>query len=159
MSPAEAQNKPLDVCEVLQSLSRYRGRMITVRGEFVGNAIDGPACAVLKTGDHEWHKSILIDIPHESYGFIDPPAEWKIDLKQWDSAVKKWQALRKRWGSATPIFATIVGRLDTRNELLGVPALPDTKLVPWGYGHLGMYPARLVLLEIKDIEVSINRGR
>lgn len=159
MSAAGAQNKPLDVCEVLQNLSRYRGQMITVRGEFVGNAIDGTTCPVLKTGDHEWHKGVLIDIPHESYAPIDPPAAWKIELKNWDRAVEKWQALKKRWGGGTPVFATIVGRLDTKSDPLEVPTLPNGNSLPWGYGHLGIYPARLVLFDIKDVEVSTNRGR
>ena len=159
---AAPQNKPLDVCQVLQNLGRYRGQMITIRGEFVGNAIAGPGCPVLKTGDHEWHNGILIDIPHESYAVIDPPAGWKIDLKNWDRALERWKTLRKR-GNDTPVFATVIGRLDTRNEQLGVPeripALPDTKIIPWGYGHLGFFPARLVLFEIKDVELSTNRGR
>jgi len=136
--------------------------MITVRGEFVGDRIDGPTCPTLKTGDHEWHKSILIAIPDESDPRIDPPAGWKIDLKNWDKAVKEWQALRKRWGASRPVFATIVGRLDIRNEQLGlperVPALPDSKLIPWGYGHLGLHPAQIVLLDISDVKVSTNRG-
>src|SRR5437867_4356539 len=65
---------PLNVCEVLQNLDRYRGQLVQIRagfgpwGDLHGN------CPPLRTGDHTWVNGIWLALPTGEHG----PVAWDV---------------------------------------------------------------------------------
>ena len=55
--------QPATVCDVLDYLQRYRGKIIQIRGRWKGSILEGRACAPLKTGDYVWPSAVAIVFP------------------------------------------------------------------------------------------------
>jgi hypothetical protein len=137
--------KPLDVCSVLQSLELYKGNIIEVRGEWRGLYLTANCSKSFMTGDHKWPDTILLDNPSviEDGTLISSWPNWREERR---AAYEKADML------ADPMFATIVGRLEVKEEMLRRDSNGKTHYEMWsGYGHLNNFPARIVQLSIKDL--------
>jgi hypothetical protein len=98
----------------------------------------------IKTEKHEWPNSILLVNPI-SLGKNDQPANWSF-MNPADYEQLFWGTLQ----NYRKMYATVSGRLDEKAELLRYQHTEET--MPGGYGHLGYWPARIIMMEIKDIK-------
>ena len=142
---------PLTVCEVLEDLAAYRGKIIEVRGEWQGGYLID-RCPPLRTGNHTWPNAILTVQPDDFMVRIQEPVNWRMDADAYNRADRDFiRAARSKEESV--VKATFIGRLDARESLFlvteGVP-----RPIPGGFGHLGVFPARLVINTVKDLVVS-----
>jgi hypothetical protein len=140
----------LTVCEVLTDLQKYRGKIIQIRGRWLGTSLDGRDCAPLRTGDYMWESGIAIAMP--SWLILEKegtPATWSLDQRAYDRAERELRLQATRYNR--DIIVTFIGRLDAREEGLVTFRGGDEKLHGLGYGHLGVYPAQLVIVTVKDI--------
>jgi hypothetical protein len=141
---------PLTVWQVLQNLPAYAGKIIQVRGEWHGGYLDEDCPTPLKTEKHEWPNSILLVYPSNlrkedqsvEYGFMTPADYDQLFL----NTLKNYKKMR----------ATVSGRLDAKAELFPDPRSGEPR--PYGYGHLNYWPARIIMMEIKDIKGTVPRG-
>ena len=147
---AQKTTTPLTVCEVLQDLGKYRGRIIEVRGEFNGGHLRGN-CLPLTTGGHTWFNGIEIDFPKNPSVEGEEPTQWTFDVKVISEAAERAAALQRASGPEATVMATVAGRLDVPDPLM---VQTEKGLAPNGYGHLNVYPARLIIVRIKDIAVE-----
>ena len=150
-APARQQS-PLTVCDVLQSLDKYRGRIVEVRGEYDGGELRA-SCPPLKTEGYIWISAIQLELPQNSIVKEENPTQWTYDLSANQAAVDRGLAMQRAGGAGTVVMATVAGRLDAREPLMVVTA-PGREPTPIGYGHLGIYPARLILVRITDIRAE-----
>jgi hypothetical protein len=142
--------KPLALCDVLQNLASYSGKIIEIRGDWPGNALEGEDCRV-RTGTYVWHSGILLAFPKDLAVENDKPANWSFDTSVWDRSLAILHLLKKQFGGDVRVRATFIGRLDTYGETLQIVTHANGYIVPLGYGHLNAYPARLVLVDVKDV--------
>jgi hypothetical protein len=143
--------QPLSVCEVLQDLKTYRGQIIQIRGRWTGDSLEGDCPTSLKTGDYEWPSAVVLTQPNSSIVESEEPAKWKADMPAYRRALRE---LERR--SQDSVVATFVGRLDARDRL-EVLTNNVPQPVPVGYGHLGTYPARLVIITVKEVVAQRRR--
>ena len=140
--------QPLTVCDVLKDLQEYRGKIVQIRGRWNGPILEGRACAPLKTGDYEWPSGVAIQFPSSRTLEREEPVAWALDQEAYNQIEReRLQALEH----TTEILATFIGRLDAREEGLQILRRPDGDVITNGYGHLGVYPAQLVIATVKDL--------
>jgi hypothetical protein len=94
---------------------------------------------------------IWIEFPANLSLLKEAPVEWTLDEKVWEQAVADLAQLAKD-SSGERIEATVVGRLDTPERLEVSPGGNFATPTPNGYGHLNVYPARLVIKNIRDVK-------
>ena len=134
--------QPFTVCYVLQNLDSLGGKIIQVRGAWYGGEMREECKTQLKTEDHVWPSAIYL-VTTDFLDKEDEPVDWIFLGDDFEKAFRE----RNRYKG--PVNATIIGRLDARAELSPDPG--GGHPVPFGYGHLNAYPARIVIMEIKDI--------
>jgi hypothetical protein len=145
------------VCDVLQNIHKYQGKVIEVRGEWaVGYALIGDCSLSLKIGEQTWVNGIALDTPESVNQDINSLSDtsdrptWNLDRKAWEIADDVGFRLVSANGPDTKLFATFVGRLDVVGKLLGKPETADNPERS-GFGHLNSYPARLVMITVRDV--------
>jgi hypothetical protein len=137
------QEGPLTVCQVLQNLSLYSGKLIQIRGEWRGSALWDQCPKQIQTEDHKWPNAIYL-ICKESLLKREEPVDWSFGIDDYNQL---WiQTLHYK----LPVYATFEGRLDARAELSPNPENGGPR-GPFGYGHLGYYSARIIIRKIIDI--------
>ena len=146
---AEPALQPVTVCEVLQDLSAYDGKVVAVVGRFssrqTGRWLGEQKCGhKLVTGDQEWPNAFWV--VYDPAAAPKPPAVLAVDavlLAQKLRAVKQGTSLTKlRFGSPDyDNWAVVYGRIETRKDLVTVTA-SGTRKNGFGYGESA--PARLV---------------
>jgi hypothetical protein len=146
---AEPALQPVTVCEVLQDLSAYDGKIVAVVGRFssrqAGRWLGEQKCSQkLVIGDQEWPNAFwLVYDPADA---PKPPAVLAVDaplLAQKLRTVKLGTDLTKfRFGSPDyDNWAVVYGRIETRKDLVTATA-NGTRKNGFGYGESS--PARLV---------------
>lgn len=164
-------DRPLSVCEVLGDLSRFNGKIITVRGPYFGTDLLGSGtaatrepvpgetqCTPLMSGDFEWIAGIYLEFPTGPDVDVQQSAQWTYHT---DAIYQAGRTLIEEMNLASstglryppPVLATVVGRLDIPEQGLQVAEVLG-RPVYIGYGPDGIYPARLVVVSIDDIRVS-----
>ena len=150
LTPARGQalaETPLRVCEVLENLPRYRGKTITVRGMLYQSREitalgDTPCKHPMRTGDHQWPPAL--DLEYSSY---TPRGEaavtFQTDLENVETTSAEVRALREK-APGRDVWVTVTGHLRARGKY-NVSLGGDGKWHGQGYGHLGIYPAQLVI--------------
>jgi hypothetical protein len=132
-------------------------------------AFPARACPRLETGGHQWFGALMLEYPQTVNHLIDSEREhgniligeertqWSYDVVEEVRVFEEWSeardaALAAR-GDEVPsaVLATVAGRLDVKSDGLRVDEQADGTPIFWGYGHLGIFPARLVLVAITDI--------
>ena len=141
--------QPVTVCEVLQDLSAYDGKVVAVVGRFsfrqTGRWLGEQKCGhKLVTGDREWPNAFWV--AYDPSAAPKPSAVLAVDaaiLAQKLRAVKLGTSLTKLpFGSEDyDNWALVYGRIETRKDLVTVtPSGPRKN----GFGYGESSPARLV---------------
>ena len=130
----------LSVCDLSKDYGPYRDKLIAVRG-------------VSYYGLRQTCQQTCANGPWPS--FLDLVGG---DNATWDALVKAEQTveIEAKKGKRFEVWVTAVGRLKTRARLS--PLGPCDKIGSryLGFGHLGVYPARLVVNYLSDIEIIEN---
>jgi hypothetical protein len=136
---------PITVCQALDNLDKYRGKIVEIRGEWNGADLRDQ-CAPLKTGTYTWATRIWLTLPGQVVNAPNP--KWQYDKQAFDKALKILQS--SQTGTRR---ATVVGRFDSWATLeVFSKDLPGP--TPGGFGHLGEYPAQLVIYAVKDVTIG-----
>lgn len=146
---AEPALQPVTVCEVLQDLPAYDGKVVAVVGRFsfrqTGRWLGEQKCALkLVIGDREWPNALWV--AYDPPDAPKPPAVLAVDgalLAQKLKAVKLGTSLTKlRFGSPDyDNWAVVYGRIETRKDLVAATASGTRRN---GFGPGESSPARLV---------------
>ena len=146
---AEPALQPVTVCDVLQNLSAYDGKVVAIVGRFSfrqnGRWLGEQNCGrKLVIGEQEWPSALWV--AYDPASAPKPPAVLAVDgvlLAQKLRAVKQATSLTKfRFGSTDyDTWAVVYGRVETRKDLVAVTA-DGTRKNGYGYGESS--PARLV---------------
>jgi hypothetical protein len=138
----------LSVCDVLQDPSRYRGKVVTVTGIY-WNGLCQSCPNELVTGNKVWPSAL--NLSHsDTGGEADEVLRFKTNDEAFDRLMKviRREAMA---GRREEIWLTVVGQIRAPREYV----LPDGSL-RGGYGHLGVFPAELVIQSISDISIRPN---
>ena len=145
---AEPRLRPVTVCEVLQDLAAYDGKVVAVVGRFSfrqnGRWLGEQKCArKLVAGDQEWPNAFWIAYDP---GAPKPPAVLAVDgavLAQKLREVKLGTTLSRLPFGSTDYdnWAVVYGRVETRKDLV-VATPTGTRKNGFGYGESS--PARMV---------------
>lgn len=149
LSGAEAALQPVTVCEVLQDLAAYDGKVVAIVGRFSfrqnGRWLGEQRCdRKLVIEDQEWPNAFWV--AYDPASAPKPPDVLAVDgplLSQKLRAVKQGTSLTKfRFGSTDyDNWAVVYGRVETRKDLVAVTAGGSRKN---GFGYGESSPARLV---------------
>jgi hypothetical protein len=140
---SEDSKKPIAVCQVLQNLQYYRGKVVKVRGNWNGIALSDD-CNNLTAGNYKWENAIyLTPITGSKPAMKD--LEFTIDMSKVYKAINELERLQPG-----PVNATILGKLDAK-EKLEIFTQGAYQRIPLGFGPGGIYPAQIMLMEIIDI--------
>jgi hypothetical protein len=141
--------QPVTVCEVLQDLSAYDGKVVAVVGRFsyrqAGRWLGEQKCdRMFVAGAREWPNALWVAYdPDEA---PKPPAVLAVDAPMLAAklrAVKLGTSLTKlRFGSGDyDNWAVVYGRIETRKDLVAATANGPRRN---GFGYGNSSPARLV---------------
>jgi hypothetical protein len=146
---AEPALQPVTVCEVMQDLSAYDGKVVAVVGRFssrqAGRWLGEQKCGrKLVAGGQEWPNAFWV--AYDAASAPEPPSVLAVDaalLAQKLRAVKLGTSLTKLpFGSPDyDNWAVIYGRVETRKDLVTATG-NGTRKNGFGYGESS--PARLV---------------
>jgi hypothetical protein len=146
---AEPALQPVTVCEVLQDLSAYDGKVIAVVGRFSyrqnGRWLGEQKCAhKFVTGDQEWPNAFWVT--YDPADAPKPPAVLAVNgtlLAQKMLEVKRDTSLTKLpfGGTDYDAWAVVYGRVETRRDLITATAAGPRRN---GFGYGDSSPARLV---------------
>jgi hypothetical protein len=130
----------LSVCDLSKDYGAYRDKLVAVRG-------------VYYYGLRQTCQQTCANGPWPS--FLDMVGA---DNASWEALVKALHSveLEAKKGKRFEIWVTAVGQLETKARIS--PLGPcDTKGSGYsGYGHLGVFPAQLVIRSFSDIEIIEN---
>ena len=130
----------LSVCDLSKDYGAYRDKLVAVKG-------------VYYYGLRQTCQQTCADGPWPS--FLDLVGS---DNVSWAALVKAEQTaeLEAKRGKRFEVWVTIVGQLETRARLSPLGPCDKKGSRYLGYGHLGVFPARLVVRYFSDIEVIEN---
>lgn len=139
----------LSVCDLSRDFAAYRGKMVAVRGVYYyGLRQNCPqTCA-----NGPWPS--FLDLIGNGYTPPGEPAvEFTADEPSWAALDKVQQAVERdaKQGKRVEIWVTVLGQV--RASPHRSPGGPCDRVVNGGYGHLGAFPAQLVVKRITNIEV------
>jgi hypothetical protein len=132
--------KLLTVCEVLDNLTVYRGRVISITGPLITNEegawLSSDSCPKpFVTEGYAWPKEMAINLIRDKSRAVNV-----------DPALEN---LSKRAKRDEHIWVTVTGKLETRSHFEMVLKTDGTR-VPYGFGHLNLSPAELTMYSIGD---------
>jgi hypothetical protein len=148
-SGCRPQRRPevLTVCDLSKDFAAYRDQVVAVRGIYYWGLRQ--ACSQ-KCADGPW--PFFLDLT--GTGSAESETSWGALEK-----VEQTVELEAMNGKRLEIWVTAVGQIRTRSRRS--PLGPCDKIGSgWypGYGHLGAFPAQLVVQQFRDIEVKVNPG-
>lgn len=161
LGPLTANCQVLTVCEVLRSLDRYKGKIISVRGREGGGEglyLFATDCEYgLTTKGFRWSNTLYLTYFSDSAG----------SRTYYPGAVesgKKMRMLLSKLGrkSEDQLIATVTGRLESSEKIDDQVVWRDNHVLAFGFGPDFDSPAQLVIYKESDPElrryVSIRPG-
>lgn len=131
----------LDVCSALQQLSHLDGQVVTIRGEYQAgrevSAIYGSGCAgriAVDGGTWPWSINVVIS---PCSGFAE-----RLRTVIAENRPKNWR-----------VIVTLTGQLRSAQNNPSYPARAP-KARPMGFGHLGIWPAEILVTAVTDVSVE-----
>lgn len=134
------------VCELLKNVLSYRDKLIAVRGIY-WYGLRQSCSEQFVTGTHVWPTAL-------NFWYSDDAAKNRLDtssevnLKGWgelEATVKR----EAKAGHREEIWVTLIGMLRAPESYIRT----DGQIVG-GYGHLGGFPAEVVVESVSDIEIK-----
>lgn len=142
----------LSVCDLSRDFTAYRGKLVAVRGVYYyglrqtcpQTCINGP-----------W-PSFLDLIGTGTTLRSEPPVAFVTDELSWAALDKVQRAVERdaKRGRRVEIWVTVLGQLRARAHRS--PLGPCDMVANGSYGHLGAFPAQLVVESFSNIEVIPN---
>ena len=157
--------RPISVCEALKNRAMYDLKVVELRARFYGNSI-GDSCGSFRTEKLEWPSVIELPWPGNS---LYPPVTWNVDPGWYNrltleasrvGAGKRKQRRPRKVVLEEPVYgpagaeylgqedlaplATVIGRFESRPDI-------DLQGNHYGYGHLNGLPARLIIIDVRDL--------
>jgi len=177
---SKAQQKPktlrmVSVCELFEDITSYSGTRVKVRGilysgrelfalgektcskRFITRYRLGPELPVIfePTDEYVWPTAINLITSSESptdVGFrTDDEAVVRVT-----KILNETQTIKRDENTKPALWVTVVGVLSTK-EHYDVGLNADRELTASGYGHLGAYPAQLVIETMMDPEIKLTK--
>jgi ankyrin repeat protein len=139
----------IPVCALFQNLSKWKGKRVAVRGEFVSTMegwwISGNCQGVFITDGYRWPVLINLGVPayHSKETAELYQARWP--------AVSKGENFKGMPDAIKTV--TFVGTLRVRPDY-HVTCIPDGTYRAFGYGHMNAAPAELIVDSIRNFELS-----
>ena len=151
--------EPLSLCTVLQRLSEYANKRISVRTHVVlsreGVFFQDEACMEgPKTGDYSWPPLVSWAAPGNRESI---PSDYRLNAQ----SISKFEVEVNRARSRDvrlEIVATVTGILRTEAN----PKFVRTRsgaLKPLGFGHLGEFPAEILIEDISEWVIRDTQKR
>ena len=130
----------LSVCDLSKDYGAYRDKLVAVRG-------------VYYYGLRQTCQQTCANGPWPS--FLDMVGA---DDISWEALARAEQSveLEAKKGKRLEIWVTAVGKLETRARLSPLGPCDKKGSRYLGYGHLGVFPARLVVRSFSEIEIIEN---
>jgi hypothetical protein len=137
-----ARQKAESVCRILSNLADFKGRIVTVRASIVSQAsLEADSDCLFRI------RVLNVKFPNEIA--TDWPDSGCVELL--------FNGLNELHGINPKIYATVEGLIVTRDPPLKL-AYPSKPGQPFGFGHLGMAPALMVVKRVSDAELVRDRG-
>jgi hypothetical protein len=136
--------QPVTICELLKNVQAYRGKVVAVRGIY-WYGLRQSCAEPLVTGGHAWPSALNLVDTAAARSEAETPA-FKTDRSSWDR-LDELVVREAKAGQREEIWATVVGFVRAP-----VTYIRDGKVVG-GYGHLGAFPAELVVEHISDVSI------
>ena len=139
----------IPICTLFQNLSKWKGKRVAVRGEFVSTMegwwISGNCQGVFITDGYRWPVLINLGVPayHSKETAELYQARWP--------AVSKGENFKGMPDAIKTV--TFVGTLRVRPDY-HVTCIPDGTYRAFGYGHMNAAPAELIVDSIRNFELS-----
>ncbi len=142
-----APQNVVTVCELFKDLGAYSGKRIGVRGIYYAG-LRGKGCPEwVVAGGRAWPVALEM-VDSASHAGVDAPVTFKTDRTSWENLDA--EVIRQgHSGRRAEIWVTVFGQLKG----------PSSHWVPnsgitGGYGHLGAFPAEIIVERIVDVEVQ-----
>ena len=157
---------PLDVCQILSNIDRYRDQMVVVRGVLAGGVRHGYVLEDSKTGGEcpsvqrqgfAWPADIAVEQFSPGSEIEDGPVNFSSDSDEIERQLAAPKRLARR-DKDLVIVATVEGLLRSRRGIR-IFKSEDGWYAGDGYGQSGQYPAMLVLRTIKDAKAEKSHAK
>jgi hypothetical protein len=132
--------KPLEICDVLENLNLYAGKTVVVRAKWEGT-LEGSCKPPQSSDDPRTPVQGRYVVNGIAIAPLSADAERTALLKT------QLQDIFRLSDEGYGVMATFTGRLEVK---------PPGRL---GFGHLGSYPAQIVLMRIEDVKRSGKKHR
>jgi hypothetical protein len=148
------QEQPLNVCDLLKHVDRYRDKEVHVRGELREGpeefALYGDDCkSGLVTNGHAWPIAVWLTAPD---GVPAGRVDFKLDEEAVEGLKTRLQSERAA-GKHGKVLVTVIGKFEARKKLFGGPN-PRGDWIGNGFGHLNGYPGQIVIRTVEAAKVS-----
>ena len=153
---AAGESKVLTICELFERLGDYNGKPISVRATLYSSphvfAAGQSGCpTVFKTPGVAWPTAVALETTTDKS--IRALVDFETDFSALEAMPLPYRELRQT-GRIIEVTATFVGVLQMKDTYAPQdPTLPP-KPARDGFGWLGLYPARLIIKTVRDVEVK-----
>lgn len=148
LSSVENDLHVITICELLDHLQSYRGKLVAIRGVYYYNKLEANDCAQsFVTGSHRW-PSVLELSDSQMAAELGERVGFTTDRVGWDNLDKTCIREGER-GSRVEVWTTVVGEVKARERYV-----MQNGSVAAGYGHLGALPAEIVVRSVMNVEVK-----
>lgn len=142
--PLFADDRVYSVCSVLRKLRKVHNQVVRVRGTVESGletyCLRDSCSSRLRTGSYTWPSAIWL----AGQALAESPIEFQPDTK---SIQRLHDLLHERnHDFSAQVAATIEGKLEARPLRTGVGG--NGQAIGMGYGHLGGFPAQLIIKSV-----------
>jgi hypothetical protein len=145
----------LSVCDLLRAGPKYKGQMVTVRGQLNGTDeglwLVAVGCSPLKYQGQQWREKTAIFLTPIGSPLAEDPQDRAAGDRS-SNPVGKVEPVNSVGTGGGEVI--VFGRFETRNQF-EIVRLNDGTAHPVGYGHLEMAPAQIVYRRI----AAANRAK
>lgn len=132
---------PVSVCDLFNHPARFDGRIITVKGVYYAGLRDPSCSAVVSTLAGDWPRAVDLMDSKTAAAVGESAVRFSTDRPSCDSLDRVAIDEGKR-GHRSEIWVTVLGLFRGSLDPLGTPRQL--------YGHLGQFPAEIVVEKICD---------
>lgn len=155
---ASADERAINVCEIVRHSERYKDKVVTVTGEYLhgrhGATISIEECG-FQNRFHPFGSGAAADAQYynsaerlskEAIGFVDQHS-----IHEFDEAIAK--VIMDSKAIEPNITVTVVGLVRVADPYT-IHESRDGGYLGTGYGFMGRYPVQILILKIKKLQIS-----
>lgn len=140
---AVTQAMPITVCDWFKSPLAYRGKMVAITGVY-WYGLRQSCAEPFVTAGHAWPSAFYLT-DSQAAAQRGTPVPFETDQRSLDE-LDRIEIREAKAGLRGAIWVKITGQIRT--------IVRDGQIVVGGYGHLGVFPAELVVERVSDIEIK-----